>query len=37
MKMNGDLSNWLRTRLAGIDERLSELKNRLLKGGDMNA
>ena len=37
MKTDVDLSNWLRTRLAGIDERLSELMKRLLKGGDMNA
>lgn len=32
MNMDEELFNWLKTRAAEIDERISELKNLVLKG-----
>ena len=32
--LNKDLSNWLRQRMTQIDERVTELKERLVEGGE---
>jgi len=32
--MNQDLSNWLKERMTQIDERVTELKGRLVEGGE---
>jgi hypothetical protein len=31
--MNRDLANWLRKRMVQIDERVGDLEDRLLEGG----
>jgi hypothetical protein len=36
MNMDGDLFNWLRTRSAEIDGRVSELRSLVLKGEKVN-
>jgi hypothetical protein len=36
MNMDRELFKWLRARSAEIDERVSELKSLVLKGGKMN-